>query len=136
MCSGFKVLVDCCHVKHHALPIRPLGPDHFINVLAEKEETCLESQVTSGPIPTGSPHSWGRELQLWAKLDHTRQRPGQDACSIATKCACEVSAWSLSCLSVPEPYPRVPHRGALAPGHSPPRLAFVFFGALLSAYLS
>lgn len=108
MCSGFKVLVDCCHVKHHTLPIRPLSPDHFVNVLAEKEETWLESQVTSGPILTGFPNSsmghctgWG--LGLWAKPNHTHQRPGQNACSIATKCACEVSAWSLSWLSVLEP---------------------------------
>lgn len=54
MCSGFEVLVDCGHVEHHALPIRPLSPHHLINVLAEKEETWLEPRVTPGPVPTGS----------------------------------------------------------------------------------
>lgn len=97
MCSGFKVLVDCCHVKHHALPIRSLSPDHFVNVLAEKKKPGQNPRSPPGPFQQSPPDSYmgpctGWGLGLWAKPDHTHQRPGQDACSITTKCACEMSA--------------------------------------------
>lgn len=59
MCSGFKVLVDRCHVQHNVLPIRPFSSHHFINVLAEKEEASLEFYVTSWP----QQYSVGRGLE-------------------------------------------------------------------------
>lgn len=52
MCSGFKVLVDCCHVKHHALPIRPLGPDHFINVQCGFDADTLSCLKGQGEVPS------------------------------------------------------------------------------------
>lgn len=51
-CSGFKVLVDGCHVQHHILPIWSFSSHHFINVQCGFDAdtlSCLEGQ---GKVPS------------------------------------------------------------------------------------
>lgn len=116
MCSGFKVLVDCRHVQHHVLPIRPFSSHHFINVLAEKEEAWLEFHVTSpNSLLAAALGLLGLERGLeglfWSKPDQKRQRPDQDTCSTLPSAPGSTSSLGVSVASEPPAPAQVPYQG-------------------------
>lgn len=139
MCSGFEVLVDCRHIEHHALPVRPLGPHHFINVLVEKERTRLESRVTSGPTLTSSPTA-AQALAPGRASDSgpSRSYPPKawPRCLLHCYQVCPLSVHRVPKMPVcAQALPRPPPYGAPVSGHGPPKLAVIFSGALFPACL-
>lgn len=51
-CSGLEVFVDGGHVKHHVLPVGPLGPHHLVDVLTGRMPLLEPGwPVGSGPRP-------------------------------------------------------------------------------------
>lgn len=108
MCSGFKVLVDCRHVQHHILPIRPFSSHHFINVLAEKKEAwlvpCHLLACPNSLLATAIRLLWlerGLEGLFWSKPDQKHQRPDQETCSTLPSAPGSTSSLGVSVASEP-----------------------------------
>lgn len=119
VCSGFKVLVDCRHVQHHILPIRPFSSHHFINVLAEKKEAwlvpCHLLACPNSLLATAIRLLWlerGLEGLFWSKPDQKHQRPDQETCSTLPSAPGSTSSLGVSVASEPPgPCSQVPYQG-------------------------